>query len=194
MPDDRRRYEGDHGTRLRPHRCDERREFATFSDFVYSSFSFFGPDVLTVEGFASLGSGLYVHPREWTGRVVEAVRALALSDSVHVFRGDRAFGPDEGDFVRRLWDLEATAGRYRAFIERYAPLESHGDGSPRDAFALRFGLVFEFLRITWDDPDLPIELLPDEWPGEDARQLTSCLYRRLLPGASEFANDVMESL
>lgn len=151
-------------------------------------------DVLTVDGFANLGTGLYVHPRTRVDHVKEAARALELSDSVHVFRGERIFGPDEGDFVRTLWDLDATARRYQDFVDRFSPLDGRDDCTPRDSFALRFGLVFEFLRITWDDPDLPIELLPDGWPADAARHLTRTLYRRLLPGALEFADQVMDSL
>jgi phenylacetic acid degradation operon negative regulatory protein len=152
-------------------------------------------DILTVEGFAALGAGLYVHPRERTDRIMDAVRGVAWAGAIHVFRGERLTGPEEHRFVHDLWDLEATASRYRSFMARYGALEvSVGDHEPRNAFALRFGLVFEYLRITWDDPDLPHQLLPAGWPAVEARSLTQRLYGRLLPGAVEFADEVMAGL
>jgi len=150
-------------------------------------------DVLLVEGFASLGPGLYVHPRQRADRVLEAAEQLGHVEAVHVFRGSRLAGPEETDFVNRLWDLPATALRYGGFTDRFLFLEEGAkELAPQDAFALRFALVSEFLRITWNDPDLPPELLPDDWPADTASGLARRLYKTLLPGAVRFGDEVMD--
>ena len=149
-------------------------------------------DVLRVEGFASLGPGLYVHPRTRSERILDTARALGLASSVHVFRGERIAGPERQRLVDQLWDLPATADRYRRFIARFEPLAGDAAGlDPRSAFAVRFALVFEYLRITWTDPELPSDLLPPDWPAASARQLAARLYRVLLPASVRFGDDVM---
>lgn len=151
-------------------------------------------DVLTVEGFASLGPGLYVHPRDRAARVLRAVEAMGLADHVQSFRGRRD-GPEPDDqFARRLWDLTRIAERYRRFVQRFQPVAegSSTSLSPLDAFSLRFALVIGYLEVAWDDPELPPEVLPDKWPGGRARRLARRLYEALLPLAVEYAERVME--
>lgn len=149
--------------------------------------------VLTVEGFAPLGPGLYVHPRDRAARVLRAVDGMGLADHVQSFRGPRAgAGPDDR-FARGLWDLSGIAARYRRFLDRFEPVaeESSGTIDPLEAFGLRFALVIEYLEVAWDDPELPTALLPTEWPGARARNLAKQLYGTLLPLAVEYSEGVL---
>jgi phenylacetic acid degradation operon negative regulatory protein len=63
---------------------------------------------------------------------------------------------------------------------------------PLEAFAARFAVVLRYLRAAWPDPELPSPLLPDGWPGYEARALAADLYRRLLPGALAFGDALLE--
>jgi phenylacetic acid degradation operon negative regulatory protein len=150
-------------------------------------------DVLLVEGFGALGPGLYVHPRDRTERLVTAAKALGLATRLNVFRGAHVAGMDDPRLVHELWDLAALASRYRRFIRRYAPIAKApmARWTPKDAFALRFAFMFEFFRITWDDPSLPSPLLPAEWPGEEARTVADTLMTALLPGAIAYGDEVL---
>lgn len=148
-------------------------------------------DVLTVEGFAALDPGLYLHPRDRAGRVREAAGEMGLRDHLFVFRGPRRPAGEEASMVRELWDLPAIRHRYRTFLDRFAGVRA-GELDPLQAFGVRFAAVFEFFRIRWDDPEVPAELLPDDWPGEPARARAADLYRALEPGALEYADDVLE--
>jgi phenylacetic acid degradation operon negative regulatory protein len=153
-------------------------------------------DVLRVEGFGSLGPGLYVHPRDRTARLLAAVERLGVAPQFNVFRGNHVAGMDNEKLVRELWDLPAIARRYRRFIRRFAPLAASRTArlSTCDAFGLRFAFMFEFFRITWDDPSLPAELLPAQWPGEEARAIADRLMRTLLPGAIAFGDEILRSV
>jgi len=150
-------------------------------------------DVLMVEGFGLLGPGAYLHPRDRTARLLAAAKQLEVSDRINLFRGPRVAGASDTKLVRDLWDTEAIAIRYRAFIRRFAPFTHKRPAwrSERDAFALRFAFMFEFFRITWDDPGLPAALLPEGWPGEEAREIADTLMTSLLPPAIAYGDQLL---
>ncbi len=153
-------------------------------------------EILRAEGFATIGPGWYIRPGGRTRRLLTAASAPGAERLIEVFQAQRMDPEDDREFVAGRWDLVALAERYRAFVSRYAPFSGGRDWGPfrdepdreRAAFVLRFALVFDYLEITRDDPDLPAQLLPPGWPGTTARRLTRTLYRRLLPAALAFGD------
>lgn len=93
-----------------------------------------------------------------------------------------------GDDVRVLaaaaWKLGPIVQSYRAFIDRFAPLEAALAAGKKvasaDALIARVLLIHEFRRIVLRDPGLPAALLPQDWPGAAARHLAARLYRKLV--------------
>jgi phenylacetic acid degradation operon negative regulatory protein len=150
-------------------------------------------DVLLVEGFGSLGPGLYAHPRDRTARLLAAASELGLRDRLNVFRGTHVAGLDHRRLVAETWDLGALARHYHAFLCRFRAVADAPPGRwlPREAFALRFAFMFEFFRISWGDPSLPASLLPPDWPGEEARAVADRLMGALLPAAITFGDQVL---
>lgn len=148
-------------------------------------------EVLMVEGFGALHPGLYLHPRDRVARVAGAAREAGVEDRLLIVRGERRFGGDDRRLVHDLWDLAGIAARYRAFLDRFEDVEPAAL-SDLEAFTVRFAAVFEFFRITWDDPELPPELLADDWPGADARDRAAELYRSLDGPAVRHADEVLE--
>jgi phenylacetic acid degradation operon negative regulatory protein len=151
-------------------------------------------DLLQVEGFAPLGPGLYTHPHDRTARVRQAVEELGLSSRLHVFRGRLDGSADDRSLVEELWNLAGLAKRYRAFLKSFTSLASMDVDrwTPAEAFALRFACVFRFFRIAWDDPELPLTLLPAGWPGGHARSLTRSLYEALQQRAIVFGDEILD--
>ena len=148
-------------------------------------------EVLRAEGFARIGPNLFLHPRDRIARLMAAARAHHVTGMLTIFRGTRVVPAGESSFARRVWDLAGIAAGYRAFSKRYAPLSDRSRRlEDRDAFVVRFALVFDFLETAWQDPDLPRELLPPEWPGAEAKALVRALYHRLLPQALAFGDEV----
>lgn len=150
--------------------------------------------VLHTEGFASLGPGVYIHPRVRATRLLSALHEQGLTRFVTVIRG-RVEGRDPETLAAECWDLKELAERYRELIGRYEPLLTD-DMSTRwsgaAGFALRFAVVLDYLDVAWRDPDLPHRVLPGWWPGHEARQLVETLNRRLLPMAIAFGDTVMQ--
>lgn len=150
-------------------------------------------EVLMVEGFGALDPGLYLHPRDRAARVAAAAREAGVEDRLFIVRGHHREGGEARRLVHDLWDIAGIRGRYHTFLERFEAVDP-GALSDFEAFAVRFAAVFQFFRITWDDPELPLELLPDDWPGSRARARAAEIYRGLDAPAVRFADAVLESV
>jgi phenylacetic acid degradation operon negative regulatory protein len=150
--------------------------------------------LLAVEGFAQMEANLFVHPRQAAERLYDALPARARADVV-IVRGTLA-GDEARVALVALWRVDLLAQRFRRTMATLMQLETQMRRgiSDRDAFLMRFAVVFEYLGVAWDDPDLPAQLLPADWPGDRARRLAARLYKRLLPGATRHAEAVLGSV
>ena len=109
----------------------------------------------------------------------------------------RAEGAALGDSLPRLcretWAVESLNQAYRRFLERFAPLARITvKPSPRTALQLRLCLIHEYRRIVLTDPELPASLLPKDWQGDAARQLTAALYHRWLETSEAWLAAVLQ--
>ena len=139
-------------------------------------------DRLRALGGAAIQGGLYVAARAWQDEVTAAAKELraegfisqASSDDL-VVGGVR----EPTEIARRLWRLDEVSARYAAFIALYAPVTPalaamHARRQPLPDAAFLPGALAMAVAFTpcFDaDPLLPQELLPDPWPGAEARAL-----------------------
>lgn len=153
-------------------------------------------DVLDVEGFAPLGGGTFIHPRDRTERVLTSAASIGAEGNLLVIRGQRVGGESDADLVDRLWDLAGIVQGYRTFLAAFEPILATDLEAwpPHRAFLVRFALAIDYLEVAWRDPELPDELLPAGWPGHTARAVARELYDRLLPGALAFGDELMAGL
>ncbi|MFZ2013832.1 MAG: PaaX family transcriptional regulator C-terminal domain-containing protein [Nocardioides sp.] len=91
------------------------------------------------------------------------------------------------------WDLSALATAYAAWPALADGLLGPGAGTAvgtadedEAAFAARFRLVHEWRKFLFDDPGLPAELLPRDWPGVPAAELFTSEAERLKPASDRF--------
>jgi phenylacetic acid degradation operon negative regulatory protein len=87
------------------------------------------------------------------------------------------------------WDLSALATAYAAWPDLADDLlEADAGAGDEDeaAFAARFRLVHEWRKFLFDDPGLPAELLPRDWPGVPAAELFTSEAERLKPASDRF--------
>jgi phenylacetic acid degradation operon negative regulatory protein len=79
------------------------------------------------------------------------------------------------------WDLSGVVEDYRGFIAQFnvllATLQQGEALAPEQAFVIRTLLIHAYRRVQLHDPMLPVELLPDPWPGSEAYELARALYR-----------------
>ena len=149
-------------------------------------------DVLRVEGFAPMADGVFIHPRDRWRRVLDAARALEVDDAVMSFRSRRTDATDPR-MTAAFWDLAVVRLAYERFLAAFEPHARRRARrvDPLHAFAGRLALVHEFLAAAWDDPDLPDELLPADWPADRARRVVQTLYERWRPLGLAFGDEIM---
>jgi phenylacetic acid degradation operon negative regulatory protein len=126
-------------------------------------------------GFVPTGPASWIRPHSEIGDP-----AMGLPSGLLVVAGPALRIP-EG--VTRLWSLDGVATGYRTLCSELTPLARALDGgadlTPIDAMAARILVNHGWRRLVLRDPGLPAVLLPQDWPGEEARALVRHLYSRL---------------
>jgi phenylacetic acid degradation operon negative regulatory protein len=139
---------------------------------------------LTWAGFGSIGQGVWLSPwREQEGVAVELLTRLGIdATSFHAQLGHLGSG---SHLAGMAWDLPVLRGQYERFLADTEPLVA---STPRDgeAAAELAALVHRWRRFPFLDPDLPPELLPDDWPGPAAADRFAEMRAMLLPAAQEW--------
>ncbi len=138
-------------------------------------------------GYGMLEPGTMVAAVPRTSEVQSLVEELDVQQYVHFFTRAHLESGDDLAIVARCWDLEQMNRRYSLFVRRYrseyeALLTKQSDVAglaPDESFAHRFWLTYDFSFFPRQDPNLPPELLPDDWFGREAAELLRA-YRALL--------------
>lgn len=147
------------------------------------------------EGFGMLAPGLFAHPMADARAAHDVLEKLGIPDKALVLSGRDlagAGGLPIASLASHCWNLDELAGQYHHFSRQFGPLEKLLDTSPEpaDAFAARMLLLHTWRRIVLHDPQLPVQMLPGDWPGHAARQLCGRLYWKLFD-ASEVHLDAV---
>ncbi|UUU19295.1 PaaX family transcriptional regulator C-terminal domain-containing protein [Streptomyces sp. DSM 40750] len=137
-------------------------------------------------GGAPLQGGLYVCANTWEPYVEEAAHrlgahgALTLLTTTDLRRGDIQ---DPAELARRLWPLQEISDRYhrlsRVAQPRLARLTGPTGLSPSELLTIAVELAAELTRAMERDPLLPPQLLPQPWPGAQARELIARCWAAL---------------
>ncbi|MCX7896548.1 MAG: phenylacetic acid degradation operon negative regulatory protein PaaX [Rhodocyclaceae bacterium] len=145
------------------------------------------------QGFGRLDAATFIHPSADLSAAFDALVAEGLAAlpgklaPLIAAESHFEFSAGSRELVRRAWDLSTLATDYTAFVAAYLPilaeLRRHRghELAPQEAFLLRLLLIHDYRRLLLRDPELPDVLLPQDWPGQQARLLTRELYRRLFP-------------
>ncbi len=120
-------------------------------------------------GLGSPASGLWVTPDTGkTDAVHHVLCELGLDKRAFAWSGPASGIGEESKLLADTWDLDEVEDRYLGFIAEY---ENRVAESPGDAFALQVQLVQDWRRFPFLDPNLPRELLNQDWPGPLAATL-----------------------
>ncbi|KWW99267.1 putative transcriptional regulator [Carbonactinospora thermoautotrophica] len=144
---------------------------------------------LSFLGYAPLDDTTWIGPR----RSPEA-DALLEAESLRAERFTARHDGDSASLVRRLWDIEGLARSYERWLEDARELVRAADDNPDDetAFAVRSRLLHEWRKFLFRDPGLPRQLLPEDWPGDEAAKFFDLESSRLLPAANRFVDACLE--
>lgn len=97
------------------------------------------------------------------------------------------------ELAARSWHLEEMAQAYRDFIETFAPLRAALAGGEAltdlEAMVARVLLIHDYRRIVLRDPILPEAVLPQGWPGAEARALCADIYRSVIVASERWLDE-----
>lgn len=121
---------------------------------------------LTWLGMGSPSPGLWVVPDPGKEQQVRAaLDELGLLNRAFAWSGGIMSTGDIGRLIQTAWDLGDVEKRYLAFIETFENLTAR---TPMEAFVDQVALIQAWRQFPFLDPDLPTELLDDDWPGPRA--------------------------
>ncbi len=136
-------------------------------------------------GYRQLHSSVWLSPTaDPTVAIDEAARLnapLAAVTRGPLRDGSWATGRRGRDLLDPHGDLEAL---YLRHLRAFDGGEMWGDLDPATALSIRVLLITNWRRLALRTPAVPTALIPDDWPGADARALTIATYNALL-GSSE---------
>lgn len=152
-------------------------------------------------GFGQLTRSTWLSPYDSSAVVAEVSRRVGVVEYVHSFDARLNGGGDPRALVARCWDLETTDRKHREFLATHEPRwrqqrERSGAGRPADAradFIERFLLLHDYRRHYYFDPELPDELLPEEWAGREARRLFLEFHAALSETANAYVEAIFET-
>jgi len=150
-------------------------------------------------GFGSLNQATWISTRDLRTEVEQVVDTLNVRPYVEFFTAEhQGFASDE-EIVARCWNLEELNDYYADFIANYElPFQKYQAQSkagnsldPQECFVQRFMLIHEFRFSPYVDPNLPLELLPNDWLGEKATRLFQQYHDLLVERAEAFVDLVL---
>ncbi|MGZ4230588.1 MAG: PaaX family transcriptional regulator [Solirubrobacteraceae bacterium] len=138
-------------------------------------------------GLGSLGGGVWLTPH------IEREEELAAAINGEPAAGASSFVAQSGSIgdprqlVGAAWNLERVSEQYQAFIDDFARVRA---STPEACFRQQTLLVHAWRKFPFLDPDVPVELLPANWPRERAHALFVDRHERWRAGAGAFFDEL----
>jgi phenylacetic acid degradation operon negative regulatory protein len=147
-------------------------------------------------GFGVVAPNVMASPIVTPAVAAEVVSRVGGFDHVLVSRstvvdGDGLLGREA--LARRSADLGDVEQRYGAFTDRFALFSDDvlAELDDRRSFKLRTLLVSTFRRIALGDPQLPRQLMADDWAGHGARAEAARVYAAVAGRADRYATGIL---
>jgi phenylacetic acid degradation operon negative regulatory protein len=149
-------------------------------------------------GYGPLSEATWICPYDLTREVRSLLKRFDIEEYVKIFNAQHDGSTDPKKIVARCWDLGKIHQKYVDFLAEYRPkLEEHrkrleaGETiEPSECFVARFNLIHEYRKLPFFDPDLPLELLPDNWLRPQAAALFDEYHGLLTEKAGEYFDSV----
>lgn len=152
-------------------------------------------------GFGKVSNGVWAHPCIETDVLLDRVRGLNLLDKVicmkcrNIQDEINGFKLNDRDLAINCLPVDNVKYEYKTFIKRFSVFQNIAeDLTGFEMLILRILLIDQYRKIVLHDPNLPLELLSDDWNGSLAFELTGKIYNQLKEGSDDkFIEIVSES-
>ena len=122
-------------------------------------------------GLGSLFDGLWITPRDAADEIDRALDELGIGDAT-VLRATEVPGARRVDLLS-AWDIAGLRAAYAAYVEslrEVGPRIEAGEVGSAEALVVRTELLVGWRSLVVGDPRIPDELLPGDWPRDEARR------------------------
>lgn len=147
-------------------------------------------------GFGQTAPGVWIAPAAILGEAQRVIARTDLAAYVTFWRGDPAGSRDLSAVVAQAWDLRAIKAGYERYIESFNALVRSDTPNRADTevFVDYLNNLASWRPLSYADPGLPADLVPDVWPGPEARELFHRLDTQLRPGAQRAFDEAATAL
>ncbi|MGV9314359.1 PaaX family transcriptional regulator [Streptomyces sp. NPDC003691] len=143
-------------------------------------------------GFGSAAPGVWVAPARLYEETRHTLRRLQLDPYVELFRGTHLGFAATSEAVASWWDLGAVAKAHEEFLGSHEPVlrrwSAGPSGSAEDAYRDYLFALDSWRQLPYTDPGLPIELLPEGWPGGRSAEVFRQVHDLLRESGSAFVH------
>lgn len=161
-------------------------------------------------GFGQVNAGIFAHPNWSIEQARTALKGVEGAAHALLLRSQSEGIDADRRLVASGWDLGDLARRYRRFVDIFTPVLDAVTPSSREpnkpdasvglgltaeaAFVVRTLLIHEYRKIHLQDPLLPPALLPPDWVGAAAYELTRRLYSTVFAAAERYLSDTASTM
>lgn len=111
-------------------------------------------------GFGQVHKSVWISPDNFLGEIERLVSQYKLSPFVLLAISDKLGREPSSYLAERIWKLEQVNADYTEYIREV-----------KSKKLSRKEVIFKYLIILNRDPQLPADLLPDDWKGEEAYRI-----------------------
>lgn len=132
-------------------------------------------------GFGLWQRSVWVSPFNISAELDAYLQRQGLAEVVQILVGERFGGPGDREFAAQIWPLHDINERYNQLLVGWAR-ELKKESSAVERLQTAASFQNRYFGILTDDPQLPFELLPEDWAGGNARELFKKLRSILAKG------------
>lgn len=151
------------------------------------------------EGFGMIAPAVFGHPNATPEVLEELLDRVGVRSSVFVCstaESDLVSARPLRDLIEQCWELASVVADYQQFIKYFSALpkllNARDALDPEQAYVIRMLLIHTFRRVQLHDPQLPLALLPDSWPGKTAYELCHEIYQATYRDAEQYIIDTLQ--
>lgn len=118
-------------------------------------------------GFGWLQNSIYISAFEFQPQLINYLEAQNLTDKAMLLEAKQKYLGDPIELAARVWHTEALGKSYQEIMKKLTTRFGIKDVVRREEW---FKKIYEdYLKLAVMEPWLPKNLLPEDWPGEKAK-------------------------